>query len=177
MIQGRLAGAVGGHARDRVRSGQGRDHEDVAASLRELREGGSGQAEDGREVRVEDALPLVVGRLRDRSVRADPGVVDQDLQAAVRLARPRDRARADGGIAHVARVGSGAAPGALDLGGEGLEIGSRARDAGHGGARATQGQGDRAPDTAAGPGDESRRAAQLHVRSIPIGPRRARRRA
>jgi hypothetical protein len=61
-------------------------------------------------------------------------------------------------------MSDGAAPGLLDLGHERLQIG---RGAGHGRDSdpfASERQGDGAADPASGAGDESRRAAQLHIR-------------
>ena len=69
--------------------------------LREVGQRRAGQAEDGGEVRGEDAVPELVARLRDRRVRAHARVVDQDLQAAAGLhgrpRRPRAGVRAPAG--------------------------------------------------------------------------------
>ena len=47
-----------------------------------LRDEAAGEADGGHDVQVPVGLPLVVGRLHDRLVRAGAGVVDEDVGAA-----------------------------------------------------------------------------------------------
>ena len=117
----------------------------------EVGQRGPRQAEDGGEVGAEDRGPTARRWSRRRGEAADAGVVDQDLQAAVRRDRAAPRPGGEGGVAEVARHGDGVASRLPDLGDQGVELG---RGAGHGGDLgpfAAEGQGDGAADAAPAP--------------------------
>ena len=166
VVEGGLAGAIGGETRDGVLPGQRRDHEHVPAAAREVGERRPGQAEDRGEVRADDVVPDRVGGVGQVREGAHPGVVDQDLQAAVRRHRaPRRRARG--------RWASRRSPGrASAVPPPRGRRRPRARPARLSCARppppwpppSRQGEGDGAADTAPRTGHEGRGAAQLHRR-------------
>src|SRR5262249_1850638 len=142
------------------------DHEDVSAARGEVGERGSGQAEDGREVRPDDAIPVLVGGLGDVREAADARVVHEDLQAVVGVHGRLDGVGAGTAVAQVAHEGAGLAAVLLDLRDQRIELGRRARDRDHARARPAESEGDRAADAASGAGHERGRALRLHPASI-----------
>src|SRR6185436_13779298 len=117
-----LAGAVGGHAGDRVLAGERRDHHDLAAAAGEVGDGRARQPEDGGEVRADDVVPgLVVGLFHAREL-ADAGVVDEQLQAAEARNRGGDRGVAGRAAPQIADGGDATPAGSLDLGDERVEL-------------------------------------------------------
>ena len=88
----------------------------AVAGLDHVRQHPCGQMEDARQVRLDDGIPFVRRHLRQRAVAGDPGVVDEDVDAAEMLLDARDGCADGNRIANIATDGVRLAPGRRDLG-------------------------------------------------------------
>jgi hypothetical protein len=146
---GRLRRAVGGGARERAQAGAARDDDDVAAT-------GAEQVRQRRLDRVDRAEPVdarhlldVLDRLLgDALVVGEPGVGDEEVDAAGLAREALDRRLDLGAVADVdaAEHDVGAGQGV----GEGLELLGRPREQADGRAAGGEPLGQRAADAARG---------------------------
>ena len=158
-----LGRCIGGYP-DATLKGEDRGNVDDFAGAfgQHVPAGELGEAEDAGEVDVDNRIPVFFGVVGGGRAADDAGVVDEDVDGAEVLDGFINKARADGGIAHIACQGNGFRAGFGDkfLGGPG--------DAGravHGDLGAGLGQGDRDPcaEAARGSGDECGLANQLEI--------------
>ena len=82
-IEPKFGGIVGGHARMRIRAGQGRDVDDVtAAALFHLRNGFVTTVEDTEQIGFQHRAKIFRRSLSHGFKRADAGIVDKNIEAA-----------------------------------------------------------------------------------------------
>ena len=115
---------------------------------------GRGRADGGTQVDAEVEVERLVVDVLDQAGPADPGVVDDHVDAGPRFTRPLDQAGATGNGGEVGRGGDRLATPVLDLPGRGVgEIGVDVVDE-HRGPLGRQGQGVGAAEPLPGAGHD-----------------------
>ena len=161
-----LGGAVGREARD-PESAEDRRKVDDPAAIRQMGGGLPNHPEDRGQVGREDRVPESVVGIVEGGSPAEPGVVDQDVDAPPPLDRRTDRALDGTGVRHVAGEGQGVLALGPHLDGVALARRVIARGQRHPRAFHAEPPGDRLADPARGARDEGhlvRKPGLCHAR-------------
>ncbi|KAG1245623.1 hypothetical protein G6F68_014981 [Rhizopus microsporus] len=117
----RFRGAVVGLAEIAVHARRGRGHQDTAVSLLTHDRPDSTRAVGrAQQMHVDHCVEIVGAHLGEGLVAQDAGIVDQDIDAAPGIHRPRHHDVHGSAVADVAAIGDGPAARGQDLVGHGL---------------------------------------------------------